>query len=295
MSNQNDVREFLTSRRAKLTPERAGLPVYGRNRRVSGLRREEVALLARISVEYYTRVERGNLRGVSDSVLESIGRALQLDEAEQAHLLDLARTANLERPPRKALAPVADRVRPSVARIVDAMGQVPAYVRNARLDIVYANELARALFSDVFRQRVRPVNAARFTFFDPRAREFWVDYERAVNDTVAILRTEAGRNPYDRDLSDLIGELSTRSEDFRVRWAAHDVRLHISGTKHLKHPLVGELELAFEALELPGDPGLSLLTYSAEPGSRSEARLRELAAWGATKERLAPVSVEEPG
>ncbi len=290
MSVESEVREFLTSRRARVTPERAGLPKYGRQRRVAGLRREEVSLLAGISVEYYTRFERGNARGVSESVLEAVSQALQLDEAEHAHLLDLVRTANATLPPRRSSAP--QRVRPSVARIVDAMTGIPACVLNGRLDILYANDLANALFSDVLRDPVRPPNLARFAFLDPRSRALWVDWQKAAWDTVAILRAEAGRNPYDRTLSDLIGQLSTRSEEFRERWAAHDVKFHRTGTKQFHHPLVGDLSLAFESLELPADPGLSLLTYSAEPGSVSEQALDELARWGATRARLSAVEVE---
>ena len=289
MSNANEVQEFLATRRSKITPQRAGLPIYGRHRRVSGLRREEVALLAGISVEYYTRLERGNARGVSGEVLDAVSRALQLDEAEHAHLLDLVRTANAERPARRV--PAAERVRPSVARIVDAMSDIPAYVMNGRLDVLYANDLAKALFSDLLRDPVSPPNHARFVFLDPRSRTFWVDWEKAARDTVAILRAEAGRNPYDRALSDLIGALSTRSDEFRVRWAAHEVRFHRTGSKQIHHPLVGDLTLAFESLELPADPGLSLLTYSAEPGSPSEQALHELARWSSTRARLAAVEV----
>ena len=290
MSVESEVREFLTSRRARVTPERAGLPKYGRQRRVAGLRREEVSLLAGISVEYYTRLERGNARGVSESVLEAVSQALQLDEAEHAHLLDLVRSANATLPPRRSSAP--QRVRPSVARIIDAMTGIPACVLNGRLDILYANDLANALFSDVLRDPVRPPNLARFAFLDPRSRALWVDWEKAAWDTVAILRAEAGRIPYDRTLSDLIGQLSTWSEEFRERWAAHDVKFHRTGTKQFHHPLVGDLSLAFESLELPADPGLSLLTYSAEPGSASEQALDELARWGATRARLSAVDAD---
>jgi transcriptional regulator with XRE-family HTH domain len=292
MSNTNEIREFLTTRRARITPERAGLPTYGpRRRRVSGLRREEVALLAGISVEYYTRLERGNARGVSDDVLDAVSRALVLDEAEHAHLLDLVRTANAERPPRRTSMP--QRVRPSVQRIVDAMTGVPAFVRNARFDILYANALASALYSEHYRDPVRPPNSARFVFLDRRARVFYADWETTAHDIVATLRGEAGRNPYDRALSDLVGELSTRSEEFRVRWASHDVRFHRSGTKRLHHPLVGDLVLAFESLELPADPGLTVVTYSAEPGTASEEALRELARWSSTRARLAAVRAED--
>lgn len=285
MGNADEIREFLTSRRAKVTPDRAGLPRYGRQRRVSGLRREEVALLAGISVEYYTRLERGNARGVSESVLDAVSGALQLDEAEHAHLLDLVRTANAERAPRRTSAP--QLVRPSVRRIVDAMADLPAMVRNGRLDILYANALGQALYSEHFRDPVRPPNSMRFAFLDPRARTFYADWETTAHDLVAALRGEAGRNPYDRALSDLIGLLSTRSEEFRVQWAHHDVWFHRSGTKRLHHPLVGDLTLAYEVVELPADPGLTLAIYSAEPGSPSEERLRELAGWSATRAKLA--------
>jgi transcriptional regulator with XRE-family HTH domain len=287
VDNAKDIREFLTSRRARITPDRTGLPRYGRTRRVAGLRREEVALLAGISVEYYTRLERGNVRGASESVLDSIARALQLDEAEHAHLLDLVRTASTERPPRRTS--IQPQVRPSVRRIVDAMSAVPAFVRNGRLDILYANPLGSTLYLDLYRDPARPPNSARFVFLDPRATTFYVDWEQAAHDIVAQLRGEAGRNPYDRALSDLVGELSTRSEEFRVRWARHDVKVHRSGVKRFRHPLVGELTLAFEGLDVLGDEGLTIVTYSAEPGSASERGLLELAGWTSTRAKLSAV------
>jgi transcriptional regulator with XRE-family HTH domain len=284
MSNASEIKDFLTTRRARLTPERAGLPRYGRHRRVSGLRREEVALLAGISVEYYTRLERGNARGVSDDVLESVSRALQLDEAEHSHLLDLVRTANLEQVPRRMR--VTPRVRPSIARVVDAFGELPAMVQNGRLDIVYANRLGEALYMDLFLDPVKPPNPARYLFLDPRARAFYADWDQTAHDIAAALHQEAGRNPYDRSLSDLIGLLSTRSEQFRQEWARHDVRRHLSGTKRVRHSLVGELSLDYEVLELPADPGLTLVTYSAVPGSESAQRLSELAGWASERHRL---------
>ena len=287
MDTETEIREFLTTRRAKLTPSQAGLPTFGRQRRVAGLRREEVALLAGISVEYYTRLERGNARGVSESVLDAVSTALQLDEAEHDHLLDLARTANAELPPRRA--PTPQKVRPSVARIVDAMVGIPAIVRNGRLDILYANAMGRALYSELYRDPRGP-NHARFAFLDPRSRLFWADWEQGASDCVALLHAEAGRNPYDKALTDLVGELSTRSPEFRVRWAAHNVKNHRSGTKRLHHPLVGDLTLSFEALDLPADGGLAVMTYAAEPGSVSEARLRELEQWVATREQLVAVA-----
>jgi transcriptional regulator with XRE-family HTH domain len=285
VNNDSELRAFLTSRRAKVTPEQAGIPRYGRHRRVSGLRREEVALLANISVEYYTRLERGNGRGVSDEVLESVSRALQLDEAEHAHLLDMVRRADQARPPRRASGP--QQVRPSIRRLVDALGTMPAWVFNTRHDILYANPSAEALFVELFSDPVRPPNSARYIFLDPRSKTFYADWDRVAHDVVAALRGEAGRSPYDRALSDLVGTLSTRSEEFRVLWAAHDVGFHRSGTKRLRHPLVGELTLAWDSLPLPLDPGLSLATYSADPGSPSEAALDELAQWAATRRRLA--------
>src|SRR3989440_6766727 len=291
MSARDALRSFLAPRRAKLTPQQAGLPVYGANRRVTGLRREEVALLAGISVEYYTRLERGNARGASESVLEGIAHALQLDEAERAYLIDLVRTANTTRPPRRR--PTQQRVRPSVQRILDSMTGTPAFVQNGRLDILYANQLGYALFSEIFREPVRPANAARFFFLDPRATEFYIDWESIAHDVVALLRAEAGRDPYDRGLSDLIGELSTRSEEFRVRWATHDVRFHRTGVKHFHHPIVGDLTLAYEALELPADPGLTIFAYTAEPNSPSHDALNLLASWTSTPNQVSAVPSDE--
>ncbi len=280
VDTRNDIREFLISRRAKITPGQAGLPAYGARRRVAGLRREEAAMLAGISIEYYTRLERGNASGVSEDVLEGIARALQLDEAERAHLFDLVRSANRARPTRSR--PSQERVRPTVQRILDAMVAVPAYVRNGRLDILAANPLGYALYSPVFADVTGTANMARFIFLNPRAAEFFDGWEQIANDAVAILRAEAGRDPYDRRVSDLVGELSTRSEEFRVRWAAHNVKFHRTGTKLLHHPVVGDLTLAYEALELPGDNGQRVLVYTAEPQSPSQQALNLLASWSAT-------------
>jgi transcriptional regulator with XRE-family HTH domain len=279
VDTRNDIREFLTSRRAKITPEQAGLAAYGRNRRVKGLRREEVAMLAGISVEYYTRLERGNAAGVSDDVLEGTARALQLDEAERAHLFDLVRVANATSTARRR--PSQQRVRPTVQRILDSI-TAPAYVRNGRLDILAANTLGAALYAPVFDDPSGTPNMARFVFLNQRASDFFHDWERIANDAVAILRAEAGRDPYDKRLSDLIGELSTRSDEFRVRWAAHNVKFHRTGAKTLHHPVVGDLALDYEALDLPGDAGQRILVYSAEPGSRSHEALDLLASWATT-------------
>ncbi|MFR9779594.1 helix-turn-helix domain-containing protein [Micromonospora sp. MS34] len=283
MDNRGEIREFLASRRARITPQQAGLPQFGGTRRVPGLRRAEVALLAGVSPDYYTRLERGNLTGVSDGVLEAIARALQLDEAERSHLFDLARAANTA-PSRTRRRTSGQQVRPSVQSLLDSMTDAPAFVRNGRLDILAANRLARALYAPVFDTPARPVNLARFCFLDPRATEFYPDWNDAANTTVALLRTEAGRDPYDRALTDLVGELATRSDDFRTRWAAHDVRLHHTGVKQFRHPVVGELTLGFEAMPLPADHGLTMTAYSAEPGTPAQDALRLLASWAATVE-----------
>jgi transcriptional regulator with XRE-family HTH domain len=288
MDARNQIREFLISRRARITPEQAGLPAYGTRRRVAGLRREEVALLAGISVEYYTRLERGHANGASEDVLEGIARALQLDEAERAHLFDLVRAASTALPSRRR--PSQERVRPTVLRILDAMAGVPAYLRNGRLDILAANRLGHALYSPVFSDVTGTPNMARFIFLNPRAAEFFTGWAGIASDAVAILRAEAGRDPYDRRLSDLIGELSTRSEEFRVRWAAHNVKFHRTGTKTLHHPVVGDLTLAYEALDLPGDSGQRILVYTAEPSSTSEEALSLLASWSATPSPSAGVT-----
>ncbi len=281
MDHNSDIAEFLTSRRAKITPEQAGLPSYGQ-RRVPGLRREEVASLAGVSVEYYKRLERGNVSGVSELVLEGLARALQLDDAERAHLFDLVRAAGragFASPKRPR--PVKHRVRPVVQRILDQI-TAPATVRNARLDYIGANALGRALYAPVFDSREQPANSARFTFLDPAAADFYPEWERVASELVAHLRSEAGRNPYDRKLSDLVGELSTRSDEFRVRWAAHNVRFHRTGTKRIHHPVVGELDLSYETMELSADDGLSVAIFTAEPGSASQQALDLLASWTAT-------------
>jgi transcriptional regulator with XRE-family HTH domain len=279
MDAKTEIREFLTSRRAKITPDQVSLPVYGANRRVPGLRREEVAMLAGVSVDYYTRLERGNAGGVSDSVLDALARALRLDEAERSHLFDLARAAQ------PALAtgkrrPAKQQVRPAVQRILDAITQAPAFIRNGRLDILAANQLGYALYS-AYLTPGRPANTARFVFLDPRSEGFYDDWDHVANEVVAILRSHAGRNPYDRELTNLIGELSTQSETFRTKWATHNVRFHDTGTKRLHHPIVGDLELTYEAMEISADTGLTMFAYTAEPGTKSEQALNLLASWTA--------------
>jgi transcriptional regulator with XRE-family HTH domain len=279
MDTRTEIREFLTSRRARLKAADVGLPDYGA-RRVPGLRREEVAVLAGVSVPYYTRLERGDLAGASDSVLDALARALQLDDAERAHLFDLARAAQpIGRPSRRR--PAKQRIRPSVQQVLDAMSGAAAHIGNERLDILGANPLGRALFLEMFEGQERP-NAARFVFLDPRARDFYSDWDRIARDVVATLRSAAGRNPYDRDLTELVGELSTRSEEFRRHWARHDVRFHISGVKHFHHPQVGDLQLNYERLEVAFDSGLTIFAYTADPGTRSAEALDLLGSLSAT-------------
>ncbi|HEY4829107.1 MAG TPA: helix-turn-helix transcriptional regulator [Solirubrobacteraceae bacterium] len=289
MDAATELSQFLTSRRAKITPEQAGLPTYGQ-RRVPGLRREEVASLAGVSVEYYRRLERGNATGASDAVLEALADALRLDDAERAHLFDLARAAGpIPARRRRAGGSSSQRVRPVLQRILDSI-TAPATVSNMRSDYLAANELGRALYAPLFESPEQPPNSARFTFLDPAAQEFFLDWEKTAKDLVASLRSMAGRNPFDRALSDLVGELSTRSDAFRTWWAAHNVRYHQTGSKRLHHPVVGELELGYEVMELAADNGLRLAIFTAEPGSRSEQALDLLASWTATPQH--PLSLD---
>ncbi|ADJ47514.1 XRE family transcriptional regulator [Amycolatopsis mediterranei S699] len=276
-----EVREFLSSRRARITPDQAGLPAYGGNRRVKGLRREEVAMLAGVSIDYYVRMERGNLAGASESVLDALAQALQLDEAERDHLFSLARTAGPGSSRRRT--PPAS-VRATTQYVLDAITDAPAWVRNGRHDIVAMNGLARALYAPLLADPRRPVNTARFVYLDPSAHEFFVDWERVANDSAAMLRLEAGRTPHDPALIKLVGELSTQSEVFRKRWASHDVQFHRSGRKRLRHPVVGELDLSYESMELPSEPGLVLNVYTAAPDTPTADALKLLASWAATQD-----------
>ncbi|NED35246.1 helix-turn-helix transcriptional regulator [Streptomyces sp. SID8499] len=282
--NRSDIRGFLVSRRAKLVPERVGLPT-GRRRRVPGLRREEVAALAGVSTEWYTRLEKGHISGVSEDVLEAVARALLLDEDERTYLLELARAA---RPARRRSHRRKDvEIPPPVQWMVDSMTMAPAFVRTGRLDIVASNALCRALYSPMFDSDTTGdrgcANFPRYFFLDPGSREFFADWEEGARATVAVLRAEAGREPHDRALRDLVGELSTLSPDFRTLWASHDVRIRHEGVKRLNHPEVGRVEMTFRSLDLPLPQRAvhDLIVYTAEPGTVSEDRLRVLASWTA--------------
>jgi len=280
------VREFLITRRAKITPGQAGISTTG-HRRVPGLRRSEVAALAGVSVEYYAKLERGSLAGVSAGVLDAIARALKLDDAERAHLVRLAQEANgstaLLRPTRR---PRPWAVRPGLQWSLDAITS-PAILVTSRQDLVAANLLGRAMYSDVYADRSRPPNFARFTFLDSTARRFYPDWDLAADMTVANLRTAAGKDAHDKGLHYLVGELSTRSDDFRRRWGTHDVRVHGTGTKSFRHHSVGDLQLAYESMDLRAEPDLTLTIYAAEPHSPTEQALALLASWAATTDHTA--------
>jgi transcriptional regulator with XRE-family HTH domain len=282
MDHRSQVQEFLRTRRARITPEKANL-IGGGNRRVPGLRREEVALLAGVSVDYYAQMERGDLAGASDGVLHALAGALQLDEAEASHLFDLARAARPRSPRRGLPRASASQVRPSLQRFLDAITGAPAWVRDERMDFIATNRLGRALNAPLYADARRPVNNARFVFLNEEAsRKFYVDWEEGADDIVAAMRTYAAKQIHDKKLTDLVGELVTRSDAFRTRWAAHDVRFHRTGVERIHHPVVGDLELAYESLDLPGDPGWHLYTFTATPDSPSDERLRLLASWAAT-------------
>src|SRR5215218_3298568 len=282
--NRDEVREFLISRRAKITPAEAGLPIHG-ERRVPGLRRTEVAALAGVSVEYYSKLERGAIAGASATVLDAIARALQLDDAERGHLFDLAHAADgtsagmrPRRRPAKRWTP-----RPSLQWVLDTI-RAPAIIRSGRMDLLATNHLGRAMHTSLYESDPggQP-NFARYTFLVDDSHGFYPDWDTAADTCVAILRTEAGRDPYDKGLHDLVGELSTRSDDFRRRWSAHNVRYHGAGTKHFHHQVVGNLELAYESVDMISEPGLTMTIYAAEPSSPTEHALALLASWTATQ------------
>jgi transcriptional regulator with XRE-family HTH domain len=286
VDHRRDVQDFLASRRARLTPEQAGLPSYGGKRRVQGLRREEVAMLAGVSVDYYARLERGNLAGASPSVLEAVARALQLDDAERQHLLDLARNSDTTARQKRRPKPSTATLRPAIFAILAAMTGIPAYARTPQMEIVAANPLCQALYGGALDDERLPLNLARYLFLDPHSRGFFLDWDAVADDLVGALRVQAGRDPRDRALSGLIGELSTRSDEFVERWARQNVRLHRTARKRLHNRVVGEIELTGNALELPGDD-LVLIAYTADPGSQAEDQLKLLAAWSATVETAA--------
>jgi transcriptional regulator with XRE-family HTH domain len=283
VNNRAEVREFLTSRRAKVTVQQVGLPDIG-HRRVPGLRRGEVAALAGVSVEYYAKLERGSIGGVSASVLDALARALQLDDAERVHLFHLAHAADGTSAGMRARRRPSTRwtPRPALQWVLDGISP-PAIIRNGRMDLLATNHLGRAMHASLYENQPGDApNFARYTFLDDDSQRFYPDWDTAADTCVAILRTEAGRDPHDKALHDLIGELSTRSEQFRQRWGSHNVRLHGAGTKHFHHTVVGNLELAYESVDMISDPGLTLTIYVAEPASSTAHALDLLASWAGT-------------
>ncbi|MFF7865501.1 helix-turn-helix transcriptional regulator [Streptomyces qaidamensis] len=279
MDRSSEIREFLRTRRARITPEQAGLAPHGGARRVPGLRREEVAQLAGVSVDYYVRLERGRTRGVSETVLDAVARALHLDDTERAHLFDLTQPTPARTRRKRPLAP--QRVHPVLYRTLDSLS-VPAVVQGRRLDVLAANKLAHALYTDFEARPRRERNFARFVFLDEAARTLYADWDQVAGDCLALLRLYAGRHPDDPQLTELIGELSLHSDTFRRLWADHDVIAHTSGTKRLHHPLVGDLTLDYVVLAVEGDPEQTLVIYTPEPASRSAEALGILASWTST-------------
>nr|WP_218652766.1 helix-turn-helix transcriptional regulator [Paenarthrobacter nitroguajacolicus] len=266
----------MISRRSRLSPAEAGLPDFGGRRRVPGLRREEVALLAGMSVEYYVRLERGNASGISDGILDGISRALKLDDAEHAHLYDLVRAANRgARKPHRKPASHTHQIRAGTRQTLDAM-TFPAIVQNGRMELIATNALGRALFSEMYEDPPGPVNFARFLFLDPRARKAYREWNDSAEQIVALLRAESGRVPSDKSLRSLIEELLNGSTEFTALWEAHDVRIHLAGNKPFHHPDVGDLDLTYEAMQLMADPALQLVCFTAEPGSATDHALRLL-------------------
>ncbi|WP_406140979.1 helix-turn-helix transcriptional regulator [Streptomyces sp. NBC_01089] len=283
---RTEIREFLRSRRSRITPDQAGLPVYGGHRRVKGLRREEVALLAGVSVDYYVRMERGALAGTSEGVLDALASVLQLDDAERDHLFRLARRSGAPGS-RRRREPVAT-VRPALQQVLDAITDAPAWIRNGRHDVLAMNRLGRALYAPVLADPRRPANTARFVYLNPgAAKAFFVDYDQVTRNVAATLRMEVGRDPHDEELVALVGELSTGSELFRQQWASQDVRLHGYGSKRVNHPVVGRLDLDFESMELPTEPGLHVNVYTAPAEGPAADNLALLASWAAGEKALA--------
>ncbi|MCJ1674470.1 MULTISPECIES: helix-turn-helix transcriptional regulator [unclassified Rathayibacter] len=277
MKLEDEIKDFLTTRRARISPEQAGVPMFLGTRRVPGLRREEVAHLAGVSVDYYNRLERGKTQGASREVLDAIARALQLDDTERQHLFDLVHTTRTRTTaPKKRTA--RSRVTSALQAVLDSITG-PAFLQNERIDLVAANTLGWALYPAAAEAAPAPFSHPRFTFLDPRASDLITDWDSTARTTVALLRGAAGRNPYDDDLIALVGTLSTQSEHFRTLWAAHDVVRYRGGAKHFQHPTVGELEFGYQTFDVPTDPGLVLLVYTVEPDSPTAQAMTLLSSW----------------
>jgi transcriptional regulator with XRE-family HTH domain len=280
MDTRHEVQEFLTALRGRISPEKAGLTTFGGERRVPGLRREEVAQLAGVSTAYYTRMERGDLGGVSESVLFALVNALQLNDAESEHLFDLARSATGTRRPSRVKADA--RLSPQLAQLMETMRDVPVVALSKLGDPLGSNPLGRALFTHLFPPEASPMNTARYLFLDPRSRSFYPDWDAVARESVSAMRLLAGRDPSDRQLAALVGELATRSAEFRTWWGSHTVRTHSTGTKRINHPIVGEMTLSYQTLTIQSAPNVRLATYLAEIGTPSADALDLLRSWAAT-------------
>jgi transcriptional regulator with XRE-family HTH domain len=279
MDQSSEIRDFLTSRRARITPEQAGVPTFNGVRRVPGLRREELAHAAGISVDYYNRLERGKSTSASPEILDAIARTLQLDQTEHNHLFDLFST-HRRAPARPARRARQLTVRLTLQRLIDGL-DMPAFIESPRLDILATNHLGRALYTWPGDELILPFNVGRLLFLDPRAPEYYLDWELMARNQVALLRTEIGRDPSHPDLIQLVGELSTHSERFRSLWANHDVRQYREGPKRFHHPVVGDLEFIGESLDVSNTPGLVVLAYTVEPGSKTAEAMSLMGSWTA--------------
>ncbi|SKF99203.1 putative DNA-binding protein [Mycobacteroides abscessus subsp. massiliense] len=285
MDIAKDIREFLMTRRARLRPEDAGLP-FGHRRRVPGLRREEVAQLSGVSTEYYTKIERGKLAGVSDEVLNAVARALRLTDDETAHFFNLARAAAATRIGAATRRTNQHTVPDGMQALMDSMHDAPAIVMTGCLDILAANPLGRALYAPVFERATGIPNLAPFIFFAPAADHLFPQWKATADEAVGLLRAEAARSPQSPAITQIVGELATRSDEFRTRWAAHNVTAHRHGTKRFRHPAVGELTLTYNVLGVTAATGLSLVGYTAEPNSQSAQAIQILGSWAVTQSSI---------
>ncbi|MFI9008142.1 helix-turn-helix domain-containing protein [Actinosynnema sp. NPDC053489] len=271
-----ELGDFLRSRRGGLRPEELGLASYG-SRRVPGLRREELAQLAGVSVTYYTRLEQGQSQNVSDNVLDAIARALRLTDDEIDHLRDLAKPTR-----RKRANPArAEAVRPSTAQLIGAMEGVAVVAMDRRSDVLAWNALGHQLLAPHFAadspgSAAQRPNLTRMLFLDQATRDLYVNWEDEARRSVASLRLVAGRHPDDRHLAELIGELCMKSRFFATLWSRHPVLNCTFGVKYFAHPQVGRLELRFEVVQMPDNSAHRMLMYAAEPGTPAEAALRLL-------------------
>ena len=275
MGQSAEFGQFLRVMRARMRPEAAGLPTTSTARRVPGLRREEIAQLAGVSTDYYTRLEQGRQIRPSQAVVDAVARALQLDATERAHMLDLLHNCP---PSSKSPAPV-QRVRPGLWQLLDAIGDTPALVLGRRTDVLSSNRMANLLFTDFSDLPAGERNLSRWIILEPAARDLFRDWKAVAAETVGALRVDVGRHPNDPQANQLVGELAVTSDHFRQWWAGHHVRMRPSGTVRLHHRTVGDLELDFETLTLPEDGDQSLRIYSTKPGSPSHDALRLLSSW----------------